>query len=76
MKPNLEKRLETLEASQKGQTKTVDDPERELLDIILVDYYTGRESQLTPEQEQMLRDTEQWYRDEGLWDLYFGADGQ
>jgi hypothetical protein len=73
MKTSLERRLEVLE-HQGQQTNPANDEEQELLGIIIEDYYTGRESQLTPEQEQMLRDTEQWYQDEGLCGLLEAAD--
>ena len=63
-----------LEASIGCRTDATDDPELALTNILIEAYYNGREPKLTPEQEQMLRDTLQWFRDEGLWDLYFGAD--
>ncbi len=73
MRPGLNRRLEALEAGQSGQTEATVDPEDELTRIIIEAYYSGQEPQLTPEHEQMLKDTVQWYRDEGLYYLLEGA---
>ena len=63
---SLNRRLANLEAGQGGQTAAANGPEDELTQILIEAYYNGQEPQLTPAQEQMLKDTVQWYRDEGL----------
>lgn len=74
MKHTIEKRLAALEAGQGGQTESVNDPEGGLTRILIEAYYNDQEPQLTPEQEQMLKDTVQWYRNEGLDYLLDGVD--
>lgn len=75
MKHNLEKRLESLEARTKPPDSADTQQELDLMEKVLAAHYDGQELQLTPEQEQMLRDTIQWYRDEGLYYL-LGGDNQ
>lgn len=74
MRPDLTRRLEALEVGRGGQTEAADDPELELTRIIIEAYYSGQEPLLTPKQERMLRDTVQWFRDEGLYYLLQGDD--
>lgn len=73
MKRDLERRVAALEAGQ-GHTDAIDDPDLELTRIMVGAYYNDLEPQLTPEQEQMLKDTEKWFQNGGLWDFYFGPD--
>lgn len=70
---SLNRRLEILEAGQGGQTEAANGPEDELTQVIVEAYYTGKKLQFTPEQEQMLKGTVQWYRDEGLYYPLEGA---
>lgn len=44
------------------------------MEKVLAAHYDGQEIQLMPEQEQMLRDTEKWFRDEGLYCMLQGDD--
>lgn len=73
MWPSLIKRIERLEADRGELMGAQEDPEDKLMRILLEGYYSDQDPQLTPEQEQMLEATVQWYHDNGLDYLLEGA---